>query len=265
MKQFITIICILFLLNSCSQKNDLIGQWNVGQLDFVLDNPDYFLKMGKTSGENQSLILAKDGFFMYFDNSVSIGNWEYSDKNSLLVLNVLNDTLDSFQMNVKSLDSKKMSCTLDTIISEVSGTFEFECKKVDKDIFDSEYNFVSLKMNEWRIPAKQKEGKEQIKKRIEDGMNFAITYLKYYQSKDKATTTNFLKPLPFIFAGNGIGFEKNTDWEKLFFDEEDAVISYEIIKNAFKPRAEIPYEIQKKPISLNLFILEKLKQKVKEY
>jgi hypothetical protein len=285
MKPFITLIFILFLISSCgNDKNNLIGQWNMKHLDFDPDN-SRLLKMGINTynrisfdhlATHHSFILAKDNFFIYSfggsnNISVCIGNWEYLDSDSLLTLNIVNSAIfGSLKMKIKSLNNKNLIFTLDMlgkgeIMKGAPGIFQFACYKAEKDICDSEYNFASLKMNKWRIPSKHKEEKEQIKGRIEEGMDFAITFFKYYKSKNKTVTTNILKPLPYVFASNGIGFEKNTDWENLFFDEEDANISYEIIQNAFiQSQKKIPDEVQENPITLNLYILENIKQKINE-
>lgn len=147
---------------------------------------------------------------------------------------------------------------------------EFKYKKIDyDDVSKSKNNFTSLELNKWRINSKKKESKKEIKDKVENALEFAINFIEFHQQgNDKSAKTYYLQPLPFQFYSNGIILKhenESDNWNNLFYDDEDAEIAYQLLESGFNNVAKIPDNLSKKPLKINIFILQETLKNIKEF
>jgi len=103
-----------------------------------------------------------------------------------------------------------------------------------------------------------------IANRIKESLIFALNFFKYHRDNDLSMNTEYLEPLPIFFATNGIALEKNENWNRLFYDEEDANVSYRILRGAFKALEDTPMELHHKALSACIFNIEELLKNIPE-
>lgn len=266
------IVFLFLVITSCSSKqNKLKGTWKFTEL--MNDNSS--LNIAQTSFESL-FILSDDGQFLMIDSGILVednldnslfstenkdgsayyGNWIYNANDSIIELTPKNYSLKQpIRFKVAYNDDKNM------ILNDVLTTKQdLKYTHIDyNDVSQSKYNFLAEDLNFWRIKSSHKETDAEIKNRLISSIKFSIAFLNYYKENDSSAMTYFLKPLPFKFAGNGIGFMRNHEnWDELFFDQEDADKANLALKNSFNSVAKIPEKYKNKPIDINLFILEEV-------
>jgi hypothetical protein len=257
---------------SCKEES-LVGKWNLEYAEAMKSSKELMNKIaGRNSNAfvskeklpNNELVLKADSTYFYFWGSknilISIGKWAYDTDSMKIYLTPVDNTLPAFTLNIQS----KVGNKLKTIVSGDDYTLdfmEFNYKKANKNAIDPKNDYTTFAMNEWRINAKHKESEREIKNRLRGALQFACAYLQaQVDSKESGTRTNFLTSIPIRLASNGIAVKKDDRWESLFFDEEDAEMSYTILDNSFRKNMDIyiPDDIKKKPMHLNIFFLTNL-------
>ncbi|MFL9832699.1 hypothetical protein [Chryseobacterium terrae] len=284
-KKILIYLCILTLFCSCAKKDPLIGTWNFtyahANNESDKDKEDQYSSYTSfvtLSGDNSFLLvdhgemspittssIPKDSVDENTNNTeVYFGTW--SVKDSVIYFEPVNHkTSPEFTSKIMSLNTRNMKLNFPEQ-KHVKG-IDFKYKKEDyNDVSQSKYNFTTDELNKWRLKSRSKQTKEKIRSKIENALKFSIAFLEYHESEDKLATKYYLEPLPFRFYGNGIVLKhhyKNEKWNDLFYDEEDASIAYDMLKESFNNVASVPKEISKNPIKINIFILKETLENLK--
>ena len=189
-----------------------------------------------------------------------------NEKDSTITLNIKNrEQKFPLILGVKSIDEKNFLFVLNTMDEGYFNSFNtYNYKKSYANTSFTESDFMSLSFNSWRIPSDIKESETMIVNRIKESLNFALYFFKYHLDNDLAINTKYITPLPIHFASNGIALEKTESWNHLFYDEEEANVSYRILGDAFKASARTPIELQRKALSASIFKIEELLKNISE-
>lgn len=273
-------ILTLFTLISC-QKDNLIGEWNFNKVVETDDQKsashfnDNFFKSGAVFAGNGNFLIIDDGTANPFQlninqinqsytrgpkNRVVYGTWLRENNDSEIKLTILSDIKDNeIIINELKNDGKQLKFEFKTIdFNESLETLAFYYTKENNvDISKSKYNYMSSELNAWRIPAKTSEGYKAINNRVKQSLEFALMYYKYCDNNELSLSLQYLKPLPLRFASNGIATSPNFDWESLFYDSDQAQMSYKIIRDAFRASPRVPSNL-KNSFEIGIYVLEQL-------
>lgn len=291
MKKFrfllLSIFIISILTTSCSKKNPLVGTWEFVSISDQKSSEDYdyinFRSFITFSSDNTFLFVDRGDFdpinvTEFIDDNkkskdgrIYYGSWTLKD--SILVFDIKNYKMSKkFTAKIFSNDGKNLNLHFSKqkplLIYDANS--EFKYKKIDyDDVSKSKNNFTSLELNKWRINSKKKESKKEIKDKVENALEFAINFLEFHQQgNDKSAKTYYLQPLPFQFYSNGIILKhenESDNWNNLFYDDEDAEIAYQLLESGFNNVAKIPDNLSKKPLKINIFILQETLKNIKEF
>lgn len=284
LKYFIFLNLVLFL-HSCGIKDDsLVGEWEYVNYKDVSNDE---LSTDKERPFFQSnFMFSKDGHFLLCDYGVEdvlqlgdvvlvnepsetkkrrIFYGEYKRTNdSIILLKVENYLLsDDLVLIQRSNDERNIKFFIDLNHTPKRTNRLLNYKKNNTiDLNRTTYTFLKPELNQWRTPAQEKETKVQIKERVKNSLAFAASYLKVYENQEKGASLVFLSNLPFKFGRNGIRMEPNTEWESLFYDLQDAKVSYEVLSEAFRATADIPNDLSRNPIGISIYILTELDKNI---
>lgn len=279
----------LVTLVSCSDTVDsptIEGEWSFVRMKFA-DRPnvpmDFEREAFKSSiafSDEGTFLMAyrykgyMDPFSIFQENNDSLGigldrsevlwgNWEFSKADSALVLVIKNMDKKPLDFILKNVENSAITLSNEKILGDAFNAFQIQFRSSGAaGVSVDENNYLSPKYNTWRIPSARKETKEEIALRVKSAFDFAVVFMKFHQSKEESVDTQFIHPLPLYFAANGLRSNKNKEWEDLFFDEEDVAISYQILEEVFEFPIDIPDELNGKPVSLNIFILEQMAKNI---
>lgn len=281
-KTTIAVLTLMFI--SCGKsdiKSELVGKWDFRN---VFNPNNEIKKFDEQIGENEIDNLGNESFFgSYYvlneDNTYYSlhtegvggfieGRWSYNEKDSLLNFNSSNKTQEK-QYKINYLENKKLSFSdpnpskvnsNDSYLKQLSDNSNHRYKFIKDDFtLDSELNFTEKKLNLWRIKPKKSESKKQINNRAKQSLEYSIMFLKNTIEQNKKDVRLNAINLPLNFYSNGVemkNFEDCYGWKRIFYDDDEALVGFELIKNVMEEKFEIPEN--KKPIELNLYILEEL-------
>ncbi|MFC0779152.1 hypothetical protein [Flavobacterium sp. HJSW_4] len=277
------------LLISCGKsdiKSQLVGKWdfrNVYNPNNENENYDQEIgikeidDLGNENFQGSYYVLNDDNTYYSLhtegEGGYIEGKWQYSEKDSLLIFHSKNKTqepaykvnyLKDNQLSLSDPNPKKVNKE-DSYLKQLADNMNHRFKFVKDDFtLDSDYDFTKKSSNLWRTKAQASENKDQIKKRTKDALENAILYLKNGIEEEKKVLS--LNPvfLPVDFYGNGVqmkDFDKSYNWNSIFFNDDEAYQGYALINNAMAEDFEVPNN--KKPMELNLYILEELNKRIK--
>lgn len=277
------------LLISCGKsdiKSQLVGKWdfrNVYNPNNENENYDQEIgvkeidDLGNENFQGSYYVLNDDNTYYSLhtegEGGYIEGKWQYSEKDSLLIFHSKSKTqepaykvnyLKDNQLSLSDPNPKKVNKE-DSYLKQLADNMNHRFKFVKDDFtLDSDYDFTKKSSNLWRTKAQTSENKDQIKKRTKDALENAILYLKNGIEEEKKVLS--LNPvfLPVDFYGNGVqmkDFDKSYNWNSIFFNDDEAYQGYALINNAMAEDFEVPNN--KKPMELNLYILEELNKRIK--
>ncbi|UYW00408.1 hypothetical protein K5I29_07475 [Flavobacterium agricola] len=268
----LAILALLLVITSSCTKDKLIGEWKFNKVveTDATKTASYFEKDFFTS----EAIFAGNGYFLMLDKGTAnpfemasaayqpkdqmlYGTWqrtEETNKIKLLLLNAKQNPILFIEEIKNDGDKVQFKSLINSNLNSLQFIFT---KQNDTDLATKQYNFLAPDINTWRIPANQSEGYKQINNRVKQSLEFALLYYKYCQKNSDHLSLNFLKPIPIRFASNGIATRKNENWDALFYDADQAAMSYKILKDAFKASKKIPNNI-KTPFEIGIYTLEQL-------
>ena len=288
MKKIYTITCLVLvtLTTSCTLKNDpLIGTWEFVDVSndssedydhfksFITlssDSTFIFIDRGYVDPINVTALISDENEAIKTDEGrIYFGNW--SSKDSVLYFNIRNFVMkNTLTAKIHANDGKNLKIEFphQKNLIDDSLTSKFKYRKIDyDDVSKSKNNFTSLELNKWRIKDAEKSNRAAIKAKVENALEFSISFLKFHQAGiNKSAVTYYLHPLPFQLYSNGIALKSEDyieDWYKIFYDYEDAEIAYSMLKTGFNNVAEIPDNLSQKPLKINIFILEETLKNIK--
>jgi hypothetical protein len=226
--QYIILFVLVFLL-SCKQeekKFDLTKDWFIIQPGFN-DND--------SSGyENMALSLNEDGTYTHFAvHFYNYGKWEWRERDSKIVLNPSSGYPLNGTFIFELADYKPEQLQVKRIIKKGNTTI----RKKNVDVWfgnknTTKFNPFIADFNTWRIKPASSETKEQIRKRTLDYLNFLKVYFSYLVDNKIENLTHGWYPQPFQlhFANTARMAYSNelNDWNKCFFNEEQAIEGYKI-------------------------------------
>jgi len=260
------------------ERNPLVGSW-----EYVSINDENTTWISEDFSSFQSIVtFSSEGTFLFVDDGnktvfdalnyayegrAYFGTW--TEEGTEIILNVINYIPhETYTSEVTFNDGKNLSFKIPVSKLHENTTKDIPLLNYKRSDYDDLGTLISLEKNNWRVKSYQKEDKNQIKKRIEDALSFAIAFLEYHEAEEKFARTYYLKPLPLKMYGNGVVlkyYEDSEDWNELFFDEEDAYNAYEILKKGFNSVAKVPDEISENPIKINIFILKETLKNIQSH
>lgn len=286
---FSLVFSVLIVFISCSETIEspkIEGEWSFVRMKFA-DRPnasmDFEREAFKSSiafSDEGTFLMAyrykgyMDPFSIFQENNDSLeigldrrevlwGNWEFSKADSALVLVIKNMDKKPLDFTLKNVENSSITLSNEKILGDAFNAFQIQFRSSGAaGVSVDENNYLSPKYNTWRIPSSRKETKDEIRQRIKNAFDFAVVFMKFHQSKEESVDTQFIHPLPLYFAANGLRSNRNKEWEDLFYDDEDVVISYQILEEVFDFPIDIPDGLNGKPVSLNIFILEEMAKNI---
>jgi len=280
MKQTIIIfVTVLFL--SCSKREKIIGTWRSNQIWIQTETDSLILKSPSEHSiiclsSNQNFVLNDELLKEYqiatcklgIENSELnlYGKWVSDSRNKNF--SIVNKRKGRFKLEINN-DNKLVlslidSCSNNSGIDSAKYVFKLIFDKVNNlDISKSKYPFTEVKFNTWRI-SNNNVGKAEVFKRVYNSLEFFLCFLKHHEEHKISAYKNFTKPIPLKMYGNGIALNENEAWESLFNDYNDAMLSYDIFKKAFKFKQKISSEI-KGSLSKKIWIIEQMIEELKKY
>lgn len=292
-QKFFVLICLFSLFYSCAKQEDpLKGGWEFVKTyqdedSFSYEDYDYvgFQSLIAMSGDGHFLLtckgrqdpvnLSESKNYNQNERSVNVyyGTWKLSKADSVIYFKLLNyEPNNSVVAKMKFNDGKNLKLVFPDSkyqpLSNKEKESAIKYKRVDyKDISDSEYTYMSSDLNKWRIKSTKKESVPELKLRLESALKFAINFFKYNKENDLSARTDYLQPLPFQFASNGIALKTKgiENWNALFYDKSDADKAYSLLEKSLRATAAIPEEFRRKPFEINLFILQETLKNLKDY
>lgn len=201
------------------------------------------------------------------------GKWEYRENDSLLMFYANSKTQDPIykvnylkgnQLSLSDPNPKKVN-KKDSYLKQLADNMNHRYKFVKDDFtLDSDLDFTKKTSNLWRNKAQKSENKDQIKKRTKEALENTILYFKNGLEDEKKVLSLNPVYLPLDFYGNGVqmkDFNSSYNWNSIFFNDDEAYQGYALINNAMAQDFEVPNN--KRPLELNLFILEELNKRIK--
>lgn len=226
------LICCVWLF-SCKEKsnNFFAKDWYLIQAGFN-DND--------SSGyENMALSLNEDGTYSHYAvGFYNYGKWEWSEGEQVIRLmpdsgNQLNGTF-VFEV-VEKKEEGEIS------VKRILKKGNVLVKKKRADTWYSvenktKYNPFKPELNTWRIKPSAPESKEQIKARTILYIQFLKEYFNYIIENDLQYLTYGWYPQPFrLHFANTARMSYSTeliDWNKCFYNEEQAVEGYKLLSGS---------------------------------
>lgn len=282
LRNLTTLILLSLLLSSCLQRPNVVGTWeftkSVNKSDdynnsydpqnyrafitFTSDNHFILAEHGLTSHSILRNIKTNDSIP---NNGIThYGTYKLNDKQLVLT------TSDQLTTSTKTIkiqyyfgDIIYLKTPNTSTSKDLNKEVNLQFKRTDPiNPSVSDYNYTNPKYHQWRQKATQKQSVKQINKRIIQALDYSITYLKFTQQYPEViANTYFLNPIPLEYYGNGISlpnFSQTTEWNQLFYNIEDAHLSHENLAISLRNVKDIPKEYYKKPLALNLYILEQM-------
>lgn len=232
MKIFQVLLCSLWLL-SCKQEPNqkFVKDW-------------YFIQSGfndnDSSGyENMALSLRDDGTYSHYAVSFyNYGKWEWSEGEKVIRLipdsgNQLNGTF-VFEVTERKGDDE-------ISVKRIQKKGNVLVKKKKPDTWygvqnKTKYTPFNPALNTWRIKPKTLESAEQIKARTILYIQFLKEYFHYIIENDLQYLTYGWYPQPFrLHFANTARMSYSTeliDWNKCFYNEEQAVEGYKLFSGS---------------------------------
>lgn len=124
-------------------------------------------------------------------------------------------------------------------VGSLSAGFSVDVEKEKRGVKADPY---AAKYNKWRIRASHKETDKEIKDRVRNHVEFMQMYFENALELKKHVVYEPNLASPFEVYSNGISmrkFEEISDWQSLFFDEEDAKKSYDMVNVEMSKRFDL--------------------------
>jgi hypothetical protein len=179
------------------------------------------------------------GQFLQVDSLFGVqGNWKVKDTTHLEVrsvgkgfelfngniVGIINDTILIEQMVPIDRENIKLIWHLKKMGTENGGTALF---KRDNNL--------------WRQRPQKKENEAEIKSRVVKMLKYYSLYFKVV-SKESIYFSPARVSLPFTYFQHGVGLKMfDNDFEKCFFDTDDARKGYQLLKNAFEETKSLDF------------------------
>ena len=121
---------------------------------------------------------------------------------------------------------------------------------------DEKDDYSTLENNKWRFQSHTPETREQIRQRVIGSLRFAVMYLSKQHEREQASVALHPIVLPVIIASNGIGLQRETEieheWKAIFYSDEDAITGYNMLKEAYYKKIDIPKDKERLELDIDL-------------
>jgi hypothetical protein len=279
-------------------ETELPGKWNVTTMHYPEFDKltGKLLKNENVESADITSQFVQGDFFRFFKDKTftclslgshfSYGNWTFDKSSNTILLNSKSaDSSKSDSIDLKIVKFKLPSLVIrrkvggkpesitdlqnaateenHSIFSDSAGVIvELTLKKIQEKTDDNN-DYTSLANNMWRIKPDSAETYAQILKRVRESLNFSIMYLtNWMNSKENSVP---LKPiaLPIFIASNGIQLDRADEmdyrWKQIFYNEDDALTGYRIIKAAMSD-VKVP---DKERVKLAIDLLKQIMENVR--
>ncbi len=286
------LVTAFFSCKRAPEKN-LPGVWAVTRLKYPEINS--FLKtIPLTSGmseadESAPSIIARGNFYhFYIDHSFTAlsgrnhfftGRWQYDaidstihllprKGDSILFKLVKMNATEMVVQRISRLRTGSRNPGNDSALARIHRMFpvgdsimlELTIVKEPTQPENNAEDYASPENNTWRIRPAAPESHEQIKQRVMGCLRFSILYLSANAKKNDDDGIP-LRPiiLPVVIAYNGLSLEKpflvEPEWKTLFYNNEQAMEGYKILKESFSHNIKMPDGVG---VDLDIELLKKI-------
>jgi len=247
-------LCIVtaLLLQGCNldhepEGNELAGLWNLS----AETHTDYDELLAKSF-----LNLRNDkSYTLYLPDYFDYGAWEYTKGDKTIRLNSGRPDV----LYNKNWQFHMVRGTQNQLVTELRGATMLLEHHVDSahlkekitlsvpqkllltraDVqFPENADPYSLRYNQWRIPAWQKEACEELRIRVVNHLQHLQLLFEGYAASSSETVSYVHTPTMFRMASNGIALEAfdeiPDDFVHLFYDKEDAIMAYYLTEGFFR-------------------------------
>ncbi len=252
-------LCIISCNNSIQlNEKDLIKEWHVRSSTSPIGNRD-------VNTISVLRLYSKNRYNQFGQNGHSYGIWDYNNTTKVLHLQPTNGQLEYWQSYYKIIKHKSNALELKLFRNEEMkpGTEELNFKLegiTSKYKGNDPFNAI---FHKWRKKPLEPETKEQIKARVLDYLNFLKSVYEHAKANKFETIKMDWYPNPIqMYYSNGVRMantEELIDWNKCFFDEEQAIEGYKIISGPFQ-NIELPTTNNK--LERNLDVIEQLLKQI---
>ncbi|MEA5257050.1 hypothetical protein VB264_04580 [Arcicella aquatica] len=245
-----TNIILLLLFMGCSSKSKYEVAFKIVKHEVLLtesaSNKDSLFK------EQYDLLFEDETFIKFFDNDsltllnnhglFAVGTWSNNPTtDSIFFMNINNIGKISFlkqdeegeggEFEYLVLKSKSAKGLIVNLL--LKKDYYYESKKTD---------LLSVSSNWWRVKPTKKETKDQIKKRVIAQIDFMLKYFELIDDKQYTTfkTTPLICPYSLYSTGMDINPSELTEYNKLFYDYDDAATAYELLDKGLKSISVYP-------------------------
>lgn len=274
-------ICCLLLVQGCHlsrqpKGDELAGLWELSARQETASDD----LLGASF-----LNLRKDGSYtMYLPDYFDYGDWQYIDgRNAIKLVSTRIQTVykrkwdlhiqsgsnkellvsfpDGDQLALKNIDSADERERIRMIIPEPLVLTRSEVS------FPEDADPFSLKYNQWRIPAGQKEACEELRARVVNHLQHLQLLFDGFSHSGSETVSYAHSPTMFRMAANGIALEPFDEipnaYIHTFYDKEDAIMAYYLTEGFFGLDLVFP-EKHEKHSELWAFLLKQMIDKGRE-
>lgn len=200
------------------------------------------------------LCLQPDGAYTRDFGVFDYGRW--TKKDGQLLLTSASDA--SAAIPIKSEELKEMQLQ----IGDQTAAFELQ----PVSFAAGHDNPFSADNNQWRIPAKQKETDQQIKKRLQNHCRFWQYYFRWALNSEFSSVDVRSTPTSIKIYGNGFGLKPYGDlpatWRGYFYDSIDCQRANTLLRGAFEQRA-IAWAYTDNKYKMFISAFEQLEQHIK--
>lgn len=288
MKKTVLALTTLLLI-SCGKsdvQSELVGKWDFRNMYNTNNHDDtYDLEVGDKEindlgnenffGSYYVLNEDKTYYSLHTEGAGGYieGRWDYNEKDSLLSFHSNNKTQDPVykvnylkgnQLSFSDPNPKKVN-PKDSYLKQLADNRNHRYKYVKDDFtVGSDLDFTAKSVNLWRTKPQKSENKKQIAVRTKDAIQNAILFFKNGIEEEKDGL--HLNPviLPLNFYANGVemkSFQDAISWNSIFYNDDEAYEGYTLVQNAMAENFDVPNN--KRPLELNLYILEELHKRIK--
>jgi hypothetical protein len=246
---FCALLLSLFLLQGCSTESDY-------KQAFKIVKSEAILKPGATKKDSLRKIqldafFSKEAFINFCENDslsvlnaegmFALGKWKGNANIADFEINLNEIGPISFLKNEEKDENDKFEYLVLKSEKEKGLDINLLLKK-DAYFKSSKVDLLKIPLNWWRIKPTKKENKAQIKKRVLAQIDYMINYFELISDNNYRSFQTQVIVCPYKLFANGIGIDPSllSEYNKIFYDYNDAEIAYQMLLNGLNSVSVYP-------------------------
>lgn len=222
-------------------ETKLTGVWDFKASDELSKNLEQLPFELPMNDKGKLFLYGEHTYTLFVNDSVAgMGTWQLNPESKVLSLSGNEFRMEDLtleKLRLKSLGSNSVDALIHAKVPLACDSNGIYFTKEEKSL--SEFDPYQPKFNQWRIVATSPETVGQIKRRVDNHLEFleknfedAIATKKEFCDREKAS--------PLVLAANGVALKPDIeDWEKTFFSETDVATALDMLKRAFPKELDL--------------------------